>query len=244
MTAVSSSDQARSRRELAALLVAGAAGAGVVLLAARQALARVVTLPPTPLPATTTEVSGQDLRPAIAALAVAALASLAAVLATRGVLRRITGLITSALGAGIVGLAVGPVSAAEAVAAAGRSSLSPAVGAGAGAAAGSVTAGSGAGGSGGVGGPGGFPVHVVLAGAGWRVVLTCGAALLVVTGIVILARAGRLPAMSRRYEWPARLGGPAPVPATAGDPGPARASAGSGMWESLSAGEDPTDWPQ
>ena len=117
---------ARPRRELAGLLLGGAAGAGVVLLASRQGLARVIVRPPRPLPATVTELSAQDLRPAIAALAVAALASLAAVLATRGLLRRLTGLITVALGAGIALLAAGKVTAGAALAAAGRSGASPA----------------------------------------------------------------------------------------------------------------------
>ncbi len=109
MTGVSTSDPGASARsprvspgrELAGLLLGGAAGAGVVLLASRQGLARVIVRPPRPLPATVTVLSAQDLRPAIAALAVAALASLAAVLATRGLLRRLTGLVAIALGAGI-----------------------------------------------------------------------------------------------------------------------------------------------
>src|SRR5262249_12780185 len=83
---------ASPRRELAVLLACGAVGAGGILLASRQELAKVIVRAPRPLPDTVTSVSAQDLRPAIAALAVAGLASLAAVLATRGVLRRMTGL--------------------------------------------------------------------------------------------------------------------------------------------------------
>ena len=223
MTGVSTSDPgvgARNSRmspgrELAGLLLGGAAGAGVVLLASRQGLARVIVRPPRPLPATVTVLSAQDLRPAIAALAVAALASLAAVLATRGLLRRLTGLITIALGAGIALLAAGKVTDGAALAAAGRSGTSPATGSGAGTAAGSVTAGTGSGGS--VGSLAGFGSHVVLGGSAWRALIVAGAALIVAAGLTVLMRAGQLPAMSGRYERPA------PAPATAAAlAGPAR----------------------
>ena len=212
---------ARSRRELAGLLLGGAAGAGVVLLASRQGLARVIVRPPRPLPATVTELSAQDLRPAIAALAVAALASLAAVLATRGLLRRLTGLITVALGAGIALLAAGSVTAAAARAAAGRSGASPAGGSGAGTAAGSVTAGTGGGGT--VGSLAGFGSHVELGGSAWRALMVAGAALIIAAGLVVLVRARRLPAMSGRYERPS-----GPVVATAGPAAGLGAGSGAG----------------
>ena len=264
---------AHSRRELGGLLLVGAAGAGVVLLASRQGLARVIVRPPRPLPATVTELSAQDLRPAIAALAVAALASLAAVLATRGLLRRLTGLITIALGAGIALLAAENVTAAAARAAAGRSGASPAGGSGAGTAAGSVTAGTGSGGSGGsLGSLTGFGSHVELGGSAWRAMMVAGAALIIAAGLIGLVRARRLPAMSGRYERPsgpaAGTAGQAAGPGTsvagttgpggpdgssspaghAGPAGGARAGrprpAPASMWESLSAGTDPTAWPE
>jgi len=112
--AVAAGPFAHQRRNLAAILAGGAAGAGVVLLATRQELARVVVHAPRPLPDTVTAVTAQGVRPAIAALALAALASLAAVIATRGLLRRLTGLITIALGAGVAVSALGKVTAAAA----------------------------------------------------------------------------------------------------------------------------------
>jgi uncharacterized membrane protein (TIGR02234 family) len=218
------------RRNLAAVLIGGAAGAGVVLLATRQELARVVVRAPRPLPDTVTSVSAQDVRPAIAALAVAALASLAAVLATRGVLRRLTGLITVALGAGVAAMSAGRVSAAAALAA-GRSGSSPATGSGAGTAAGSVTAGNGGSSAGSIAG---FPVHVVLGGTGWRVLLIAGAVLIVAAGLAVVVLARRLPVMSGRYE---RRGSRA----SGAESGPsATPRAAASMWESLSAGADPT----
>src|SRR6266496_357012 len=89
------------RREMALVLLLGVAGAGLVFLAVRQGWAHIRTAPPPPLPGSDSLVTGQDLVPAAAALAVAALASLAAVLATRGIARRLVGLALAGLGAGI-----------------------------------------------------------------------------------------------------------------------------------------------
>ncbi len=181
------------------LIFVGVAAAGAVLLATRQQAAHVVVTAPRPLPRTITPVSWQDLFPAVSALAVAALASMAAVLATRGWVRRVTGLITVALGVGIAVLAAGRVTDAAALAAAGHANLSPANGAGGGIAPGSTTAG-GAGGTSGSGSLAGFPAHVELAGTGWRALILIGAALIVIVGIVTVIAAKRLPAMSGKYE--------------------------------------------
>ncbi|MGI9004669.1 MAG: Trp biosynthesis-associated membrane protein [Streptosporangiaceae bacterium] len=232
---------ARSRRELAGLLLAGAAGAGAVLLGTRQELARVIVHAPRPLPDTVTTVSAQGVRPAIGALAIAALASLAAVLATRGLTRRVTGVLTIALGAGIAVLALGQVSRAAVLAAAARGGASPATGAGAGTAAGSVTAGTG---GGAVGSIGGFPARVMLEGGLWRALMVAGAIAVIAAGLAALIRARSLPAMSSRYE---RTPGPAmprpPGPEVPG-PEPGRRQKAPTMWESLSAGADPTAGPE
>jgi uncharacterized membrane protein (TIGR02234 family) len=238
------------RRELAALVLAGAAGAGLVLLATRQELARIVVVAPRPLPTTATAVSWQDVQPALAALAVAALASMAAVLATARGPRRVTGLVTAALGVGIAALAVGRVTAAD-VLAAGHSSLSLATGTGAGSAPGSTTAGSGSGGT--VGSLTGFPAHVLFTGTAWRGLLLTGAAVILIAGLVTFAAAARLPVMSSRYE---RGGASGPRQAARRRPGPATwpgemppltvAPAGMArndaatMWETLTSGADPT----
>jgi Tryptophan-associated transmembrane protein (Trp_oprn_chp) len=239
----------RHRGELAAVLIGGAAGAGAVLLASRQDVARVIVRAPRPLPDTMTAVTAQDVRPVTAALAVAALASLAGVIATRGWLRRLTGVVTIALGSGIAALAAGQVTAAAALAAADRSGAAPASGSGAGTAAGSVTAGSGA-----AGVPGslaGLPVHVALGGSGWRAIMMAGAILVAAAGIAVVVRAASLPAMSARYERPAgqqvglgawgsgsTSGGAGRISAATSDE--ARGPAAAGMWEALSAGSDPT----
>lgn len=235
----------RPRRELAVLLLAGAAGAGAVLLGSRQELARVIVHAPRPLPDSVTAVTAQGVRPAIGALAIAALASLAAVLATRGVGRRITGALTIVLGTGIAALAFGQVSRASVLAAAARGAATPATGAEAGTAAGSVTAGTGGGAAGSIGG---FPAHVVLEGGGWRALMVAGAILVIAAGLTAAIRARSLPAMSARYERTPRqptrpVNGPADEQTARPAGGRPRQKAPT-MWESLSAGADPTAGPE
>lgn len=214
------------RRELAVLMLGGAVGAGLVLLGMRQHVARVVVAAPHPLPVTITPVSAQDLLPAASALAIATLASMAAVLATRGALRRITGLITAALGAGVAVTVGARLRAGDVLIAAGHANLSPANGAGGGIAPGSTTTGTNGGNA--SGSLAGFPAHVEFAGSAWRVLVLVGAALIIIVGCAIVARAGRLPAMSSRYERTAR---------------PAVSLAGASMWDSLNVGADPTATP-
>ena len=104
---------AGARREYLLTLLAGAVGAAVVLLAARQDWARVVTIEPRPLPASRLGVGGQDLVPAAGALGLAALAGLAAVLATRGLLRRIVGGLLAVFGVAVIASVSLPVTAAQ-----------------------------------------------------------------------------------------------------------------------------------
>lgn len=225
----------RGRHELVVLLLAGAAGSGLVLLASRQQVARVVVTAPHLLPVTVTPVSTQDLLPAASALAIAALGSLAAVLATRGLLRRVTGLVTAALGLGAVISAAASLKAIDVLAAAGHANIAPANGGGGAISPGSTTAGGDSGKA--VGSLAGFPAHVVFAGSAWRVLMLGGAALIIFVGCAIIARAGKLPAMSSRYERTPR--------ASAGQrtgPGTRRAApVPASLWDSLSVGADPTD---
>jgi uncharacterized membrane protein (TIGR02234 family) len=221
------------RRELALLVLLGAAGAGLVLLATRQGWARVETAAPRPLPAGVTTETGQALVPVAAALALAALAGLAGVLATRRVLRRIAGAVLAGLGAGIAVAVSAGISAADVLAAA-------AAGAGAqtGSGIGSTTSG-GTGQSGTAGTPvSGFPAHVVFAAFPWREVAFAGGLAIVAAGLLVAWRAASLPVMSSRFELPTRSQGARPAVPAGG-----RAYRGSdtaSIWESLSRGEDPT----
>jgi len=244
------------RAELTAVLLLGAAGAGLVFLATRQGWAEVRTNVPAPLPDSVVTVTGQSLVPFAGALAFAALATLGAVLATRRLARRVSGVLLAALGAGIAAAVAGGVSAPAALAAA-ATSISPASGSGAGTAAGSVTEGSAQGGSA-VPQVAGFHPHAVLAAGGWQALAITGTLAIMAAGVLVAWRAARLPVMSSRYEAPgAGRAAPAPAsqlpqagqpaqprrpgaasrPGPAGRPGPADAAS---IWESLSRGEDPT----
>jgi uncharacterized membrane protein (TIGR02234 family) len=256
------------RRELAVILLLGVIGAGLVFLAMRQSWAQVRTAVPAPLPTSVVTDSGQDLVPYADALAVAVLASLAAVLATRGLARRVVGVLLAGLGVGIAAaVATGASAAAALTAAAGN--IGP--GTGAGTTAGSATEG-GSTATSAVPEVAGFHARAVLTAAPWQAMAIVGAVAVVAAGALVIGRAGRLPVMSSRYDSPA--GGAATAatrsaatrPAVAGsdergsdehDPderGPderdsdgvrpdgAELSHGdsASMWESLSRGEDPT----
>ena len=101
------------RREYLGTLLLGAVGAAVVLVAVRQDWARVLTVQPRPLPASTAVVRGQDLLPAAGALGLAALAGLAALLATRRLARRLTGGVLAAFGVAIIVALSMPVTDAQ-----------------------------------------------------------------------------------------------------------------------------------
>jgi uncharacterized membrane protein (TIGR02234 family) len=229
-----------ARRELTLLIALGAAGAGLVLLATRQGWAHVTTTAPRPLPASVTTANGQALVPAAGALALAAVAGLAAVLATRRTLRRIAGVVLAGLGVGIAAAVSAGISAADVVAAA-----SPAVPGSPGGVTGTSigsTTGGGTGGSGAAGSAlSGLPSHVVFVPFPWRWIALVGGLAIIAAGVLLTWRAGRLPVMSSRYEPPA--GPAAPEPALPGGRGRVGRDAGrdtASIWESLSRGEDPT----
>ena len=216
---------AGARREYLLTLLAGVAGAAVVLLAARQGWARVVTIEPHPLPASRVTVSGQDLVPAAGALGLAALAGLAAVLATRGLARRAVGGLLAAFGVAIAASVSLPVTAAQA-----RSAAAGATTAQAGSVPGGSTVGSGT--TPGTGGSGvaGLTLasHVEMAAFPWRWAVLAGGLLVIATGLLVAWRGARWPVMSSRYDRPA-----SGKPSAAADP--------ASLWESLSQGLDPTD---
>ena len=238
------------------MLLLGAAGAGLVLLAARQGWAHVETTEPRPLPDNVAAVTGQTLVPVTGALALAALAGLAAVLATRRTLRRVAGVVLAGFGVGIAVAVSAGISAAAVRAAAAASTGAP-VGSGVtGSDIGSTTGG----GQGQAAGTGvsGFPSHVVFAAFPWRGVAFAGALAIIAVGVLVTWRALELPVMSSRYDAPASSAASAPASASAvsvsasasnaSAPGPAVPAGGRGnhspdsaaIWESLSRGEDPT----
>jgi uncharacterized membrane protein (TIGR02234 family) len=238
------------RLELTAALLAGAAGAGLVFLGVRHGWAQVHTTAPKPLPGSDVAVTGQDLVPAAGALALAGLASLAAVLATRGLARRLTGVLLALFGAGAAVTVLLRVTASAAIGAA-SSNPGPVGSAGSGGTAGSVTAGGTGTGSGSALPVSGFPAHVVMTGLPWRPLAAAGGVVLVAAGLLVAWRGQRWPVMSSRYDAPgaAQPATPAsqPTPTTptptsrsTATPQPTPAADSATIWESLSRGEDPT----
>ncbi|HEX6519675.1 MAG TPA: Trp biosynthesis-associated membrane protein [Streptosporangiaceae bacterium] len=210
----------------------GAAGAGLILLALRQVWAHAVYAPPHPFPAQDIAVSGQKLVPLASALAIAALACLAAVIATRGVLRRVAGGLLAAIGAGAAVAAAAAVRSSAVLSAA--TSADPTAGAFSGSATGGTTVGgttvggttvSGADNTGIVGFAQG---HAVMSGLPWQIAAVAGALAIVLAGLATVWRGTRWPVMSARFDRPGqRVQRPTADSAT--------------MWESLNRDVDPTD---
>ena len=216
--------QASARREYALVLLLGLAGAACVLLSVRQGWAEVVTPAPRPLPASTVSVRGQDLVPVAGALGLAALAGLAAVLATRGFARRLVGALLAAFGAGAaVSVSLHLTTAAVLAAAAGAGGTSTQ----AGSVTGGSTAGAGAAGSAAPGAAGvSLARQVTMAGVPWRWAVLLGALTVVAAGLLVAWRGPAWPVMSSRYDQPAvERSRPADT---------------STLWDSLSQGVDPT----
>jgi uncharacterized membrane protein (TIGR02234 family) len=223
-------------RELAATLLLGALGAGLVFLASRAAWAHVRTVPPRPLPASNVAVTGAQLVPFTGALVLAGLATLGAVIATRGALRRAAGVLLAVIGAALAATAF-TVSTASAISAA-AAGLGPAA-----ASAGSVMDGSNPAAAA-VPNVAGTTPQVTFSADGWQAMVVAGALAMMVAGGLVVWRARQLAVMSSRYDAPA---GTTPRPAaaasgSAGDVSGDRASAAdaASIWEALSRGHDPT----
>jgi uncharacterized membrane protein (TIGR02234 family) len=217
---------APARREYRLALAVGAAGAAAVLLSARQGWARVLSPAPAPLPATAVTVRGQDLVPVAAALAVASIAGLAAVIATRRWPRRLFGCLLAAFGAVMtisLCLRLGSGAMVDAARALGAAHGGSAI---AGGPSGAVPGGA----------AGALPIlgtaaRVTAAVFPWRAVAVAGALLVAAAGVLVAWRGGLWPAMPSRYGRPAGRGG------DGGD-------GAAGMWEALSRGADPTEGAQ
>jgi uncharacterized membrane protein (TIGR02234 family) len=219
------------RREFVLVLLAGAAGVGLVVLAARQTWARAIFTPPRPLPAQDFSVSGHQLVPLASALALAALACLAAVIATRSVARRAVGVLLAILGAGAAVATAGGVRASAVLAAAKASASSGALG-------GSTTGGTTGGGAHAVV-IAGSAGRAVMAGAPWRAVAALGALAILLAGLATVWRGPRWPVMSSRFQGGSGGMGPPGRGGLRGVAPPDKQSSAA-MWESLSRDIDPT----
>ena len=220
----SSAPSAGGRREFTAALLAGATGAALILLALRQVWAHAVYAPPHPFPAQDIAVSGQKLIPLASGLAIAALACLAAIIATRGLARRAVGGLLTLIGIAAVVTATAAVTSGAVIAAA--TSTDPS----AGAFSYTVTGGANSGGTAwstlsAVGVASG---HAVITGLPWHAAAVIGALVVVLAGLATIWRGTAWPVMSARYEQPAERAARLAEQDSAT------------MWESLSRDVDPT----
>jgi uncharacterized membrane protein (TIGR02234 family) len=221
------------KRQYGYALLAGAVGAGLVLLAMRAQWAQAVFTPQKPLTAEVVNVSGTDLVPLAGALALAALAGLVAVIATRGLARRAVGVLLALFGAGAGAAVLTTVTAATVVAVAAGKVASPESAALSGAA-GSTTSGSSGSGAVIVGNLAG---HAIMTGTPWHLAVIVGALLIFAAGLATALRGQDWPVMSARYDAP----GTRAASAAAGADGAARPTDAASMWESLNGGDDPTE---
>ena len=208
------------RRQFGLILLLGAAGAALVVFAVRQTWARAVFTPPHPLPAQEISVTGQQLVPLAGALALAALACLAAVIATRSAARRVAGALLAVLGAAAAVAAGTGIRASNVLTTAQADAAAGALG-------GSTTGGASSGGASHAVVIAGSPGHALVTGASWQAAAIVGAAAIVLAGLVTVWRGPRWPVMSARFERPGQQQRP-------------RAADSATMWESLSRDLDPT----
>lgn len=206
-----------ARRQFALALLAGVAGAGIVLLAAAQPWARASFAPAPPMPASTITVTGNQLGRAPGALSLAALGCLAAVLATRGMARRIAGGLLTVLGVLAAVTALAYVGHAHVAAAA--ASRAPAAAASVGVPRLAMTA---------------FP---------WWLAAAGGGALIVAAGVLAAWRGPRWPGMSSRYDRPpgmVRSRAPGHGAGQSGGGPPVSGLDQVTAWDALDRGSDPT----
>ncbi len=208
------------RREFGLVLLLGVVGSALVVFAVRQTWAQAIFTPPRPLPAQEISVTGQQLVPLAGALALAALACLAAVIATRSAARRVAGALLAILGAGAAVAAGAGVRASGVLATAQADAAAGALG-------GSTTGGTSPGGASHAIVIAGSPGQAIMTGAPWHAAAIGGAVAIVLAGLVTVWRGPRWPVMSARFERP-------------GQRASRRVADSASMWESLSRDLDPT----
>jgi uncharacterized membrane protein (TIGR02234 family) len=204
-----------ARRSLTAWAVICVLAGGLALLAAGRTWATVTfDAQAGPLAAGKVSLSGGELAAWLTPAVLAALAAGAAVLATRGVARRLVGLVISLCGAAAMAGAWSGTRA-ETIAGTAREHAATAMIPQGGAAA---------------------AQSVVWA---WPLAAAVGGFVLVAAGVAAAVMGGRWPAMSSRYDRPGRAGRTGPGSGRVPD----RRSGDRALWDALDEGEDPTADP-
>jgi uncharacterized membrane protein (TIGR02234 family) len=197
------------------VLVVGAIGGALALLAGGRVWLRLAAPRRPPLPDVAVALSGQAVEPLVSALGVVGLAGLVALLATRGRGRLVVGALLAACGLVLALRAASrlagpdPATAWVLLTDAGRTGgLSP-----------------------------GTAVATTVSPA-WPLLATVGGLALLAAGAAAMVRGRRWPAMSARYDAPAGAPGTAPAVPTprAGVASPAPEA----VWDALDRGDDPT----
>ncbi|MCW2882123.1 MAG: hypothetical protein JWQ95_6223 [Sphaerisporangium sp.] len=201
----------RTRHAPLIWVACGAAGAGLALFASGRTWETVTFgggpagSRPAPVP-----LAGGDLAPFIGPLALAALAAVLAVFATRGLWRRLVGVVIGLFGAGIVVGAARALTAGHAISVARERTTMT-----------------------------GGDMVIVSSAWAWPGAAAAGGVLLVLAGVLAVARGGRWPGMSDRYD---RAGSPPEGAGTESTARPQRpGQAERSLWDALDRGVDPTD---
>jgi len=201
----------RNRAEYALALLLDLFGAAGALLIAGRTWQSVLTPRPRPLADDVLPVTGHTLDAAATALGLVALAGVVAVLATRGLARRLVGAVLALAGVLMVWRSITGLAA---VSAARARSLVEAKHSGVGVEAGVVPQ---------------LSVH-----AQWPVLSAVGGVLVLAGGLLVAARGPGWGTMSARYDSP-KAG-----PPSAEDIAAARSRTQASMWTALDKGADPT----
>jgi uncharacterized membrane protein (TIGR02234 family) len=186
------------------------AAAAVVLLLSTRVWQSVLLPRPRPLRDEVLHASGRTVTAAPTAFALVALAGVVAVLASRGVARRLIGAVLLAAGAGVIASAVGATSALSKTR---IGSLAQSR---------NVVA---------LGNPGTWQVSVH---AQWAWGSVAAGVVIALAGVIVCVRGGRWAAMSARYSAPTATG------TGRVDDRDAEARAQASMWSALERGDDPT----
>jgi uncharacterized membrane protein (TIGR02234 family) len=192
-------------------------GAALVLLVATRDWQTITTVRARPFSADVLGVSGRTLDGAPTALALVALAGVVAVLATKGLVRRVIGALVALAGVGIMWRSIAAAPPVGTARAAGLvRAKHETVGASA------------------------VVTQHVASHPGWAVLSAVGGLLVLVAGVLVAWHGGRWGAMSARYERPAGSGVEARPEHGPEDIERNRARADAALWTALERGDDPT----
>ena len=206
----------RERGEYGLALLLDLLGAGAALLISTRAWQTVVTPRPRPFRDDVLRLPGRTVDAAPTAFALVALAGVIAILATRGVVRRVIGAIVALAGAGLIWRSLGALSAVGSERA--RTLVQDRH----------------------AGVQLGSAVPQVSVHPAWAVLSCCCGVLVLLAGALVAWRGQRWGAMSAKYDRPA-AGVEAEHVVDAEDAERARLRADASLWSALDRGDDPTN---